>query len=79
MGKHKRREIIAASDFRANTSRVLDDVRSGTPVILTRHGRAVAMLVPPDADAHDIVAARAALAEGGPNVSFDALKAELGL
>ena len=58
------------------------------PVFITRHGKRVAALVAPDfydravealEDAEDIRAARAALAEDAPSVSWEVVKAELGI
>lgn len=58
---------------------------SGERIVLTRHGRAVAALVPiamlqqlEDAeDAADLVAAREAAGEGGPNVPHAQVLADL--
>ena len=59
----------------------------GERVLLERHGKGVAALVPVEdlellealEDKLDVAAARAALAEKGPNIPWSKLKAELGL
>lgn len=59
---------------------------AGETVYLTRRGRRVAAVVPAEMleaieaeDAADVAAARAARAEGGPFISSEELRAELGL
>jgi prevent-host-death family protein len=37
---------IQASDAKAHLSRLLDDVERGETIIITRHGRAIARIVP---------------------------------
>jgi prevent-host-death family protein len=58
------------------------------PVFITRHGKRIAALVTADfyeraveamEDAEDVAAARAALDEDGESVSWEDVKAELGL
>ena len=60
--------------------------RAGEVVYLTRRGRRVAAIVPPELaaeieaeDEADIAAARAALEEGGEPIPWEQVKAEFGL
>jgi prevent-host-death family protein len=47
MSAGKRKRTFTASRLKAELLRVLDDVEStGEPVVVTKHGRAVARLVP---------------------------------
>lgn len=63
------------------------EAAAGEVVYLTRNGTAVAAVVPADAaeylqaleDAADAIAARRALAEGGPSIPAEQVWAELGL
>jgi prevent-host-death family protein len=46
---------IPAGEFKARCLRVMDEVhKHRTPVVITRNGRAVVKLVPPDAPASDV-------------------------
>jgi len=46
---------MPAGEFKARCLRVMEDVRKyRTPVVITKKGRAVAKLVPPDAPATDV-------------------------
>jgi prevent-host-death family protein len=46
---------IPAGEFKARCLRVMEDVKKyRTPVVITKKGRAVAKLVPPDAPATDV-------------------------
>lgn len=38
---------VTASDAKANILRLLDDAAAGEEIVITRHGRPVARLVPP--------------------------------
>ena len=44
-------EKIGAFDAKTNLSALLQRVEKGERIVITKHGRAVAVLVPPDADA----------------------------
>jgi len=79
---------LPLSNARESLADVVNRIRfGGERIALTRHGRPVAALVPvADAellerleDAADLDVARAAIAEGGEPVAWDALKADLGL
>ena len=37
---------IQASDAKAHLSRLLDDIERGETIIITRHGRAIARIIP---------------------------------
>jgi prevent-host-death family protein len=48
-------KTMAAGEFKARCLRVMEEVRKyRTPVVITKKGRAVAKLVPPDAPASDV-------------------------
>lgn len=51
---------IPVSQLRANLAKVLAEVESGDRILLTRHDRVVAALVPPNTDAPTPLEARAA-------------------
>jgi prevent-host-death family protein len=78
---------MTATDAREHFSEALA-AAAREPVFITRHGRRVAALVTADfydravealEDAEDIAAAREALDEDAPSVSWEDVKAELGL
>jgi prevent-host-death family protein len=79
---------MPVSDARQHLSEVVNRAAyAGEAVYLTRRGRRLAAVVPVEVlealeaaeDATDVAAARAALAEGGPFISSEELRAELGL
>ena len=48
-------KTMAAGEFKARCLRVMEEVRKyRTPVVITKKGRVVARLVPPDAPATDV-------------------------
>ncbi len=74
------------SDARENLAQVVETAQTEA-VILERYGRPAAVLVSPDRydelleafeEAEDIAAFDAAMAEEGPNLPWDEVKAELG-
>lgn len=78
---------MTATDAREHFSEALA-ASSREPVFITRHGKRVAALVTAEfyeravealEDAEDIAAARAALAEDGPSIPWEVVKADLGL
>ncbi len=77
---------MTTSEARKNFSEVLDQVRKGERAILKKHGKPVAAIVSVDdlrllraiEKRRDLAAARAAMKEEG-RISWDDLKAELGL
>lgn len=79
---------IPASKARERFAEILNDVAGrGDRVILHRHGKDVAAVIPVDdlalleslEDRYDVEAARAALAESDERVAWSDLKKELGL
>jgi prevent-host-death family protein len=79
---------IPASKARERLAEILNDVAGrGDRVILHRHGKDVAAVIPVDdlalleslEDRYDVEAARAALAESDERVAWSDLKKELGL
>lgn len=73
---------------REHLDQVVEDAgRAGAVVYLTRRGRRVAAIVPPELaaeieaaeDEADVAAARAALQEGGTPIPWEQVKAELDL
>jgi prevent-host-death family protein len=77
---------MAVSEAREKLADAVETARS-EPVVLERYGRPVAVLVSPERyeqmlealdDAEDIDAFDAAMAEEGPNVRWDQVKADLG-
>jgi prevent-host-death family protein len=79
---------IPASKARERLAEILNDVSGrGDRVILHRHGKDVAAVIPVDdlallealEDRYDVEAARAALAESDERVAWSDLKKELGL
>ncbi len=79
---------LPASKAREQFADVINRVTyRGERVVLERRGKGVAALVPVEdlellealEDRLDVAAARAALAEKGPNIPWSRLKAELGI
>jgi prevent-host-death family protein len=79
---------ISVAEIRDNLADALNRVAyAGERVILQRRGKGVAALVSMEdlkllehiEDEHDLKEARKALAEPGPNIPFEQVKAELGL
>ena len=77
---------MAVSEAREKLADAVETARS-EPVVLERYGRPVAVLVSPERyeqmlealdDAEDTDAFDAAMAEEGPNVRWDQVKADLG-
>ncbi|MDQ6784464.1 MAG: type II toxin-antitoxin system Phd/YefM family antitoxin [Actinomycetota bacterium] len=77
---------MPVSDARENLAQVVETAQTEA-VILERYGRPAAVLVSPDRydelleafeEAEDIAAFDAAMAEEGPNLPWDEVKAELG-
>ena len=78
---------MTATEARERFSEALA-AASREPVFITRHGKRVAALVTPEfydravealEDTEDLAAARAALAEDGPSIPWEVVKADLGL
>lgn len=78
---------MTASDAREHFSEALD-AANREPVFITRHGRRVAALVTTQfyeravealEEADDIAAAQASLNEQGDSVSWESIKADLGI
>ena len=79
---------ISVAEIRDNLADALNRVAyAGERVILQRRGKGVAALVSMEdlrllehiEDEHDLTEARKALAEPGPNIPFEQVKAKLGL
>lgn len=77
---------IPVSEAREKLSEAVETAR-GEPVFLERYGRLAAVLVSPERyeelveafeDAEDVAAFDAAMAEEGPNIPWDQVKADLG-
>lgn len=57
-------KMMPAGEFKARCLRVMEDVKKyRTPVVITKKGRAVAKLVPPDAPATDVFGCMAGTAK----------------
>ena len=63
-------ETIAISEFRANITKVLNNIRLGKKINITSRGRIIAKIVPPDDPVED---ARKKLNEIGRTAEFDDL------
>lgn len=79
---------LPASEARKRFAAILNEVEfKGERVVLDRHGKPVAAVVPMEdlellqrlEDRYDLEAARAALRESGPYVAWEDIKAELAL
>ena len=74
---------IQASEAKAHLPRLLDEVERGETIVITRHGRAIARIVPEVARrraeiaqaVEDLRALRASIAARGASLSWDELKA----
>ena len=74
---------IQASDAKTHLPRLLDEVERGETIVITRHGRAIARIVPEvsrrraeiDVAVEDLRALRASIAARGGSLSWDELKA----
>ncbi len=53
--------VVGAHDAKTHLARLLDRVERGEEIVITRHGRPIARLVPND-PGHDVAAARTAAA-----------------
>ena len=71
------RHIVSTTEARSDLRHYVGLVRAGATVVLTVHGEAVAMLVPPDEDARDLAAARER--DTTDVRPWESVKAELGL
>jgi len=78
--------VMSVSDARSRLPQVIESAKT-EEVVLERHGRRAAVVVSPERydeliealeDGHDIAASDAALAEEGPNIPWEAAKADLG-
>lgn len=78
---------MSVSDARGRLPEVIDSARTEA-VTLERHGRPVAVVISPDRyeallalaeDAEDVAAYDEAMAEEGPNIPWEQVKADLGL
>jgi prevent-host-death family protein len=73
---------IQASEAKTHLPRLLDEVERGETIIITRHGRAIARIVPEVSRRRaeigravtDLRALRASIAERGVSLSWDELK-----
>ena len=77
---------ISVSEARENLAGVIDAARSA-PVVLERHGRPAAVLVSPERyeqlldaleESEDVAAFDTAVAEGGDNIPWEQVRADLG-
>jgi prevent-host-death family protein len=68
---------IQASDAKTHLSRLLDDVEHGETIVITRHGRPIARLVPDEesrrAEHVAAVAAIKAMRKGNRNITVEEL------
>jgi prevent-host-death family protein len=68
---------IEASEAKAHLPQLLDEIERGESIVITRHGRAIARLIPEDAVRRDgraeAVERLKALRETMPQVSLDEL------
>lgn len=68
---------IAAGEFKARCLRVMEEVKKHrTPVVITKKGRPVAKLVPPDAPATDVFGCMAGTARIVGDIAAPVLTAE---
>lgn len=76
---------VSVSHARAHLPELLDEIRDGRTIYLTRYGKRLAALVPADAgeylerseDEYWSTRARDALSSGGPSVPWDQVVTEL--
>lgn len=74
---------IQASEAKTHLPRLLDEVERGETIVITRHGRPIARIVPEvsrrqaeiDAAVSDLRALRRSIAARGGSLSWDELKA----
>lgn len=68
---------VQASEARTHLPQLLDDVEHGETIIITRHGRPIARLVPDEerrqAEAREAVAAIRALRKRAPKITVEEL------
>jgi prevent-host-death family protein len=68
---------VQASEAKTHLPRLLDDVEHGETIVITRHGRPIARLVPDEdsrrAEAAAAVAAIKALRKGNQNITVEEL------
>jgi prevent-host-death family protein len=68
---------VQASEAKTHLPRLLDDVERGETIVITRHGRPIARLVPDEdnrrAEAAAAVAAIKALRKGNRNITVEEL------
>jgi len=70
-------KTIPAGEFKARCLRVMEEVKKyRTPVVITKKGRPVAKLVPPDAPAADVFGCMAGTAKITGDIEASVLPAE---
>jgi prevent-host-death family protein len=74
MVKRRTRSTIGAYEAKTHLPRLLDEVAAGQTITITKHGRPVAILVPPHAaDRPEAAAVIAALRQAREHVRLDGL------
>lgn len=78
--------VVSVADARSQLASMIERAQQ-EPVMIERHGKQVAVLVSPEEferlldameELEDIAAVEASLAEEGPNIPWEQVKAELG-